>query len=87
MPLSDMALIYERREKALGSGQEQAKLEWAKLVVRYVERVHSDATNLTDATLIRYVDEAMAVVSVPPSDSWITISTDETLLTFHFKTV
>lgn len=63
LPLSDMKGIGERREKALASGQEKMKLDWARMVVKYVERAHSDTMSLTDPVLIRYVDEAMAVVS------------------------
>lgn len=63
MPLPEVSTLTERRDHALATGQERAKLEWARLVVKYVERVHGDAKHVTDSTLIRYVDEAVAVIN------------------------
>lgn len=62
-PIPDMAMLADKRERALASGEERAKLNWAKLVIKYVEREHTDAMALKDPTLLRYIDEAMAVVN------------------------
>lgn len=63
IPLPDMAALAAKRERALASGEERMKLAWAKTVVKYVEREHGDAMSLNDPTLVRYVDEAMAVIN------------------------
>lgn len=61
--LPDMATLASEREAALNSGLEEMKLKWAADVVGYVEREHGTGQHLTDAILLRYVDEAMAVIN------------------------
>lgn len=61
--MTDLPTLTDKRERALASGEERVKLNWARLVVKYVEREHGDAMSLKDPQLVRYVDEAMAVVN------------------------
>ncbi|PWN43183.1 hypothetical protein IE81DRAFT_365994 [Ceraceosorus guamensis] len=70
-PLPDLGSLGNIRDRAMASGDERKKLQWAKQVVKYVERKH-DGTRISDPALVRYVDEAISLImrraSINPPD-------------------
>ncbi|CAO1620447.1 unnamed protein product [Sympodiomycopsis kandeliae] len=62
-PITDLPTLTDKRERALASGEERVKLNWARLVIKYVEREHGDGMSLKDPLVIKYVDEAVAVIN------------------------
>jgi TPR repeat protein len=58
-----MGALARRREAAIASGEEWQKVQWARRVMRYVEREHGTAAKVSDPTLLRWIDDAMATIN------------------------
>lgn len=63
-PMPDMNSLASIREKAFASGDERRKLAWAKQLIKFVGRKHTDGAKISDPKLVQWIDEAIKVVSV-----------------------
>ncbi|PWN23378.1 HCP-like protein, partial [Microstroma glucosiphilum] len=63
LSLPTMGSLARRREAAIASGEERQKVQWARRVMRYVEREHGTAAKVNDPTLLRWIDDAMATIN------------------------
>ncbi|SPO26320.1 related to SKT5 - protoplast regeneration and killer toxin resistance protein [Ustilago trichophora] len=58
-PLPDMAFLATQRDRARDDRQ---RVNWAKHMLKYVERNFSDGTKISEPNLVKWTDEAISII-------------------------